>query len=120
VHTGALNDILFILLLFFLIVSTLANPNVIKVSNPKSSSDTKAKQTVVVTIDKDQHLFIGSTPVVMDSLSGQLKSFLDKETEKPSVVINGDSVANLGVTIQVMQIIKQLGATPVVAVDPSH
>jgi biopolymer transport protein ExbD len=56
VHTGALNDILFILLLFFLIVSTLANPNVIKVSNPKSSTDTKAKQTVVVTIDKDQNL----------------------------------------------------------------
>ena len=120
VHTGALNDILFILLLFFLIVSTLANPNVIKVSNPKSGSDTKAKQTVVVTIDKDQKLFIGSTPVLLDSLSSQLKTFLDKETEKPSVVINGDSVAKLGVTIQVMQIIKQLGATPVVAVDPSH
>jgi biopolymer transport protein ExbD len=106
--------------LFFLIVSTLANPNVIKVSNPKSESDTKAKQTVVVTIDKDQNLFIGATPVVMDSLSGQLKTFLDKETDKPSVVINGDSVANLGVTIQVMQIVKKLGATPVVAVDPTH
>ncbi len=119
-HTGALNDILFILLLFFLIVSTLANPNVIKVSNPKASSDTKAKQTVVVTIDKEQHLFIGSAPVSLDSLSSQLQIFLSKETEKPSVVINGDSVANLGVTIQVMQIIKQLGATPVVAVDPSH
>jgi biopolymer transport protein ExbD len=119
-HTGALNDILFILLLFFLIVSTLANPNVIKVSSPKAASDTKAKQTVVVTIDKDQHLFIGSTPVALDSLSSQLQLFLAKETEKPSVVINGDSVANLGVTIQVMQIIKQLGATPVVAVDPTH
>ena len=47
VHTGALNDILFILLLFFLIVSTLANPNVIKVSAPRGKSDTnKAKQTV--------------------------------------------------------------------------
>lgn len=120
VHTGALNDILFILLLFFLIVSTLANPNVIKVSNPKSSSDTKAKQTVVVTIDKEQHVFIGQTPVQLDSLEGQLKSFLDKETDKPSVVINGDSVAKLGVTIQVMQVVKKLGATPVVAVDPSH
>jgi biopolymer transport protein ExbD len=98
----------------------LANPNVIKVSNPKSSSDTKAKQTVVVTIDKDQHLFIGSTPVAMDSLQAQLKIFLSKETEKPSVVINGDSVAKLGIIIQVMQIVKQLGATPVVAVDPSH
>lgn len=120
VHTGALNDILFILLLFFLIVSTLANPNVIKVSNPKSATDTKAKQTVVVTIDKDQHIFIGSTPVILDSLPSRLKTFLAKETEKPSVVINGDSVATLGVTIKVMQIVKQLGATPVIAVDPSH
>lgn len=120
VHTGALNDILFILLLFFLIVSTLANPNVIKVSNPKSSTDTKAKQTVVVTINKEQQLFIGSVPVSLDSLSNQLKVYLAKETEKPSVVINGDSVASLGVTIRVMQIVKSLGATPVIAVDPSH
>ena len=120
VHTGALNDILFILLLFFLIVSTLANPNVIKVSNPKSETDTKAKQTIVVTIDKNQHIFIGSTPVVLDSLPSRLKTFLAKETEKPSVVINGDSVATLGVTIKVMQIVKKLGATPVIAVDPSH
>ena len=120
VHTGALNDILFILLLFFLIVSTLANPNVIKVSNPKASSDTKAKQTVVVTIDKDQKLYIGATAVTIEALPGELKSFLAKETKKPSVVINGDSVSNLGVTIQVMQIIKSLGATPVVAVNPAH
>ena len=120
VHTGALNDILFILLLFFLIVSTLANPNVIKVSNPKSASDTKAKQTVVVTIDKEQHLFIGASPVTIEALPLELKTFLSKETEKPSVVINGDSVAKLGVTIQVIQIIKSLGATPVVAVNPAH
>ena len=53
-------------------------------------------------------------------LDNELKLFLAKETEKPSVVINGDSVANLGVTIQVMQIIKSLGATPVVAVNPAH
>ena len=120
VATSALSDIMFFLLLFFLIISTLANPNVIKVSNPKAASDTKAKQTVVVTIDKDQQLFIGATPVSLDALSSQLQIFLAKETDKPSVVINGDSVANLGVTIQVMQIIKALGATPVVAVDPSN
>ena len=94
--------------------------NVIKVSNPKSSTDTKAKQTVVVTIDKDQKLFIGAAPVSIDSLASQLKIFLAKETDKPSVVINGDSVASLGTTIRVMQIIKQLGATPVIAVDPSR
>ena len=119
VHTGALNDILFILLLFFLIVSTLANPNVIKVSNPKAKSDTKAKQTVVITVDKDQKLYIGQKPVSIDSLEGELKTYLANETDKPSVVINGDSTSHLGTAIKVMQVIKKLGATPVMAVDNS-
>ncbi len=119
VHTGALNDILFILLLFFLIVSTLANPNVIKVSNPKAKSDTKAKQTVVITVDKNQKLYIGQKPVSIDSLEGELKAYLANETDKPSVVINGDSTSHLGTAIKVMQVIKKLGATPVMAVDNS-
>ncbi|MBA4196493.1 MAG: biopolymer transporter ExbD [Chitinophaga sp.] len=117
VHTGALNDILFILLLFFLIVSTLANPNVIKVSNPKAKSDTKAKQTVVITVDKNQQIYIGQKAVPFEQLENDLKEFLAKETDKPSVVINGDSTSHLGTTIKVMQVIKKLGATPVVAVD---
>lgn len=117
VQTGALNDILFILLLFFLIVSTLANPNVIKVSNPKSKSDTKAKQTVVITVDKDQNIYIGQKNIPFEELEPQLKEFLAKESDKPSVVINGDSTSHLGTAIKVMQVIKKLGATPVVAVD---
>ncbi|MFY8004617.1 MAG: ExbD/TolR family protein [Chitinophagaceae bacterium] len=116
-HTGALNDILFILLLFFLIVSTLANPNVIKVANPKAKSDTKAKQTVVITVDKNQQIFIGQKPIDIQLLEQELLQYLQKETEKPSVVINGDSTAHLGTAIQVMQVIKKLGATPVMAVD---
>jgi biopolymer transport protein ExbD len=118
-HTGALNDILFILLLFFLIVSTLANPNVIKVSNPKAKADTKAKQTVVITVDKAQQLYIGSEKILITDLENKLRTYLAKETEKPSVVINGDSTAHLGTAIQVMQVIKKLGATPVMAVDNS-
>ena len=58
VFTDALNDILFILLMFFLIVSTLANPNVIKLSQPKSKSDTKAKQNVVVSIDVNKQYLL--------------------------------------------------------------
>ncbi|MES2004181.1 MAG: biopolymer transporter ExbD [Bacteroidota bacterium] len=117
VHTGALNDILFILLLFFLIVSTLANPNVIKVSNPKAKSDTKSKQTVVITVDKDQNLYLAQKKITMGELETELKAYLAKETDKPSVVINGDSTSHLGTAIRVMQVIKKLGATPVMAVD---
>ncbi len=117
VHTGALNDILFILLLFFLIVSTLANPNVIKVSNPRAKSDSKSKQSVVVTVDKDQRIYLGQKETNMQQLEIDLRAFLAKETEKPSVVINGDSTSHLGTAIKVMQVIKKLGATPVMAVD---
>lgn len=117
VHTGALNDILFILLLFFLIVSTLANPNVIKVSNPKAKSDTKSKQTVVITVDKDQHIYLAQKEISIEVLETDLRDYLTKETDKPSVVINGDSTAHLGTVIRVMQVIKKLGATPVMAVD---
>lgn len=118
VHTGALNDILFILLLFFLIVSTLANPNVIKVSNPKAKSDTKSKQTVVVTVDKDQNVYLGQKKTDMLQLESDLKAYLARDTtSKASVVINGDSTSHLGTAIKVMQVIKRLGATPVMAVD---
>jgi len=46
VFTDSLNDIIFILLMFFLIVATLANPNVVKVGLPRGTKDTKAKQNI--------------------------------------------------------------------------
>jgi biopolymer transport protein ExbD len=117
VHTGPLNDILFILLLFFLIVSTLANPNVIKLSQPKSKSDTRSKQTVVVSIDAGQRYYVGTTPVSLAELKGRLQPFLAKETDQPSIVINADKSVPIDDVVAVMRIAKELGARTVLAVD---
>ena len=117
VHTGPLNDILFILLLFFLIVSTLANPNVIKLSQPKSKSDTKAKQTVVVSIDAKRQFYVGTTLVNRNELKAKLQPFLAKETDQPSIVINIDSTAPTGDMVAVMRVARELGARTVLAVD---
>ncbi|MBN8857945.1 MAG: biopolymer transporter ExbD [Sphingobacteriales bacterium] len=117
VHTGALNDILFILLLFFLIVSTLANPNVIKVSAPKGKSDTKAKQTVVVSIDKNNQVYIGQKKTTLNDLEKELQAVLSKENEKPSVVVNADTAGHWGDVYKVLQTAKKLGATAVASVD---
>ena len=68
VDTGPLNDILFILMFFFLIISTLANPNVIKMNNPKATSDTKAKQSVIVSINKNRDIYLGQQKIIFDSL----------------------------------------------------
>lgn len=55
VATSALSDIMFFLLLFFLIISTLANPNVIKVPLPESTADTKSQQSHVTLTVKTEN-----------------------------------------------------------------
>jgi biopolymer transport protein ExbD len=112
-HTGALNDILFILLLFFLIVSTLANPNVIKVNNPKGTKDTKVKQNIVVTIDKDQKIYMGQNQIDENQLDSILKFQVNKmraAVDTPSVVINADTVSYYGQVFRIMQSAKRAGA----------
>src|ERR1700748_1427164 len=117
VHTGPLNDILFILLMYFLIAATLANPNVVKLSQPKSKSDTKAKQTVVVSINADKKFFVGTTPVTLDELKARLQPFLAKETDQPSIVINADKSVPWDDVVAVMRVARDLGARTVLAVD---
>lgn len=121
VQTGALNDILFILLLFFLIVSTLANPNVIRVNNPRGENDTKVKQNVVVSIDKDQKIYLGQMPVndltQLDTLLGIEIEKLRTLVDTPSVVINADTVSHYGEVFRVMQSAKRSGARVVANVQ---
>ncbi len=111
--TGPLNDILFILMFFFLIISTMANPNVIKMNNPRATSDTKAKQSVIVSINKEKELFIGQQRIQFDSLESILRSRLPigDSLIKPAVVINADSLVNWGDIVKIMQVAKKLGAT---------
>jgi len=118
VFTEALNDILFILLMFFLIVSTLANPNVIKLSQPKSQADTKAKQNVVVSIDANKQYYVGTTPVPLDSLQHALQPILAKEkTDIPTVVINADKSVEIEAVVNLMKVAKGLGAKTVLSVE---
>lgn len=112
VDTGPLNDILFILLMFFLMISTLANPNVIKMSVPRAKSDTKQKQSVVVSVDKDKNIYVGSKKIITDSLEAVLRKYINEgDSIKPAVVINADSVAQWGEIVRVMKVARKLGAT---------
>jgi biopolymer transport protein ExbD len=113
VHTGPLNDILFILLLFFLIASTLANPNLVRVSNPKGDKDMKAKQNIVVTVDKEQKFYIGTQMVPSEQLDTLLTRAIvtaRQAIDSPSVVINADTSAYYGEVFRIMRLAKRNGA----------
>ncbi len=114
-HNSALNDILFILLLFFLIVSTLANPNVIKLTVPKATSNTKAKQTVVVSIDQKGNYYVGTRMVPLERLESSLIPSLANENLEPTIVINAERTVPVEDIVNVMEIANKLGAKVVLA-----
>ncbi len=113
VFTDSLNDIIFILLMFFLIVATLANPNVVRVGLPRGTKDTKAKQNIVVSIDKNQQYYIGTTKVenaMIDSLLSQTIAKYKATVDTPTVVINADTTAYYGEVFRIMRLSKRSGA----------
>jgi biopolymer transport protein ExbD len=114
-HGSALNDILFILLLFFLIVSTLANPNVIKLQVPKGTSNTKAKQTVVVSIDQNGDYYVGTRKVPFERLKASIEPALSNENLDPTIVINAEKSVPVEDIVNVMEIATELGAKVVLA-----
>jgi biopolymer transport protein ExbD len=113
VDAGPLNDVLFILLMFFLLVSTLANPNVVKVSNPKGKSDSKVSQNIIVTVTKDQKVFIGTQQIEMMYIDSLLKKEIEKDKrfiDTPTVVMNVDTSAYYGMAFKIMEAAKKAKA----------
>ena len=112
--TDSLNDILFILLMFFLITTTMANPNMVKVNNPRAEKDTKGRQNIIVTIDKNHKFYIGTTPVpeanIDTLLTQQIAKLRANAIDTPSVVVNADTASLYGEVFRVMRIAKHNNA----------
>lgn len=116
-HAGALNDILFILLFFFLIVSTLANPNVIKLSQPKAKSDTKAKQTVIVNIKPTGEYIINGKQIKIEEMKAFIEPYVKKDSSQATIAINADKTVPLESVVEVMRVARDLGARSTLLVD---
>ena len=115
IPVSSMSDIMFFLFLFFLIISTLANPNVIKVMLPKAQSNTKSKQTVVVSINKENQFFVGTNQVALPQLKDALVPKLAEDPDGATIVVNADRSVAIEYLVDVMQIAHELGAKVVLA-----
>ena len=86
---ASISDLVFLLLIFFMITSTLVAPNAIKLLLPNSSSKTMAKQTVTVYINEEQNFFVEEFQVSEDMLSMQVEQSLINQSEG-TVVLRAD------------------------------
>src|SRR3982751_5956287 len=81
VYTASLNDIMFFLLLFFLITSTLATPNVLKLLLPASkTSNQSIKHPLTISVTSDLQYAVNNTPVSEDQLESTIRAAISDQT----------------------------------------
>ncbi len=137
VESSSLNDIMFFLLLFFLIASTLANPNVIKIMLPQAKTvSTVQTKPFVLTVKFDENdptkttvaYFIDNekTSVSLDELERRLIERRDKffDAQNPdnrlNVVLRLDKSLTIQQMVDVMEIGANLGIRMVLATDKTR
>lgn len=114
-HTSAMNDIMFFLMLFFLIASTVTNPNVVKLVLPKSSSGQSiSKKTINVSISKDLKYTIDKKEIAVTQLSDELMKYKSQAKEL-TIVLSVDRTVAIQDVVEVMDIAQKLNIKLVLA-----
>ena len=109
---ASMSDMIFLLLIFFVITSTLVSPMGVKVSLPKASVKKPGKENVTVSITTDKQLFLtvgGSSPMPtsLDLLPSQLQTELSG-VDKPTVGIAADKNVPYEEVMQVIKVATKL------------
>jgi len=117
VATGSLNDIMFFLLLFFLLVATFANPNVIKLLLPKSASNqTLDKKQITLSITKEKNYFIDKEQIPFNKLEGSLKA-IKQRINDVTIVLRTDNSLTIQDLIDVLAIGNKLQIKMILATE---
>lgn len=117
VSTDSLNDIMFFLLLFFLILSTMVSPNSIKVNLPKATDKQELRnddKPVHVAVTKDKKYYVNNVEVAQASLEGEISKWASKSAE-PTVLMHLDKELSIQDEIDVMTICYKLKCKTVLA-----
>ena len=109
VYTSSLNDIMFFLLLFFLIISTLVNPSVIQLMLPKASANVQkvSKQTINLSVTKELNYFLNDKPIPFDAIMPSLQK-LAINPENTTVILRADRTIQLQDLVSILDIGNQL------------
>ena len=115
VGASSMSDIMFFLMLFFLIISTLVNPSVIKLLLPRASSvQTMSKQQYTVDISKDKEIYLNNKPIAFENLESQLRILISGVAEA-TVVLRVDNSLTVQDLVDVLEIGNKLKVRMVMA-----
>lgn len=114
---SSMTDLVFLLLIFFMLTSTLVTSSALDVILPKSKAQSVNKASITVTIDADLKISVNDAVVPMDQLELQLLSLASQDPER-LVILRADESVPTGETVRIMDIAYRNRLKLVLATDP--
>lgn len=125
-NMSSLTDIIFLLLIFFMLTSSLTNPNAENIDRPKSSSKTPSPQNVALALTNDGKFFVDGKEVQKSDLRRELEGAINKERAKQvgheteqevTVVLSVDMKETTGTIVEYMKLSNELGVRLILATE---
>lgn len=106
--SNAMSDLVFLLLIFFMITSTLISPNAVKLLLPESNSKTMAKQNVTVYIDEQYNFFVGEQQVSAGDLMPMISAGIEPGIDDACVVLRADKTVPVQYIVNVIDAVNNI------------
>ncbi len=117
-NMSSMTDIVFLLLIFFMIASTLVTTNAIDILLPKASGKTENKKSIAVSIKKNLTYYIDQKRVRVNVLENELLAALASQ-DKPTIVLRAEKSVPVENVVKVMDIANRNKFKVILAVKPN-
>jgi biopolymer transport protein ExbD len=102
-NMSSMTDIVFLLLIFFMLTSTLVSPNALKLLLPSSKAKTLEKQTISISISPEIDFYLNEKMVNANSIEQELKLLIGNEVE-PAIILHADKTVAIEHVVKIMDI----------------
>ena len=107
-NSSSMSDLVFLLLIFFMLTSTLVAPNAVKLLLPSSNSKTMAKQTVTVYVDENYQYQVNETKVLDETQLTDLINTAIGNDSQATVVLRSDKTVPVQYIVNVIDAVNEI------------
>jgi biopolymer transport protein ExbD len=116
-NMSSMTDIVFLLLIFFMLTSTMVTTNALDLVLPKAKGKTDSNKSISVSINKDLKFFIDKTPVAENDIESQLLAMYGSDREK-TLILRAEEGVPIEKAVNVLDIANRNQIKVVLAVRP--
>lgn len=119
---AAMIDVIFLLLMFFMLTSNFVTPNALNLQLPSSSSKSMASSTFSVSVRADGTFYVERDPVAREALENAIKAMIRKKTvgddKSVTLTVSADKAAVIDNVVFILDIANRLKVKTILATNP--